>query len=142
LNLEWLLLNIRNFNNIIIQIIGLIFTGITSIAGIKYLFSNWKIRKLAKMFEKKEIDKEYLQEIATKGEYRRTALKKFYRNMFRQLYLQIYIFFFIAWTSENYSIIGCSNRTSFEYNLGCIRKSMRRMITITIPIITAVYPMS
>jgi len=58
---------------IVIGIIGLIFTGITSIAGIKYILSSWKIRKLAKQFKKKQVDRDYLQKIAMDADYKNTA---------------------------------------------------------------------
>lgn len=58
---------------IIIGILGLVFTGITSIAGIKYLLSSWKIRKLAKQYENENIDKDYIQKISKQASYRNSA---------------------------------------------------------------------
>ncbi len=58
---------------IIIGILGLIFTGITSIAGIKYILSSWKIRKIAKQFKKKQVDRDYLQKISKEAGYRDSA---------------------------------------------------------------------
>ena len=65
---------------IIIGILGLVFTGITSIAGIKYILSSWKIRKLARQFKKKNVDKDYLQKIALDVSYRNSARAIIERN--------------------------------------------------------------
>ena len=46
--------------SLIVQLITLILLFITSIAGIKYILSNWKINKIAKKIEKftkNEIDR-------------------------------------------------------------------------------------
>jgi len=66
--------------NLIVQIISLILLLITSIAGIKYILSNWKINKLAKKiekFSKKEIDRKIIDDavhkLARKADYRKSA---------------------------------------------------------------------
>lgn len=66
--------------SLIVQSISLILLFITSIAGIKYILSNWKINKLAKKFEKftkKKVDRksidEIIQELALKASYRKSA---------------------------------------------------------------------
>ena len=66
--------------NLIVQIISLILLFITSLAGIKYILSNWKINKLAKKFEKfskKEIDRksldEVVQKLAMRANFRKNA---------------------------------------------------------------------
>ena len=66
--------------SLIVQLITLILLFITSIAGIKYILSNWKINKLAKKIEKfakKKIDRklfdEIVQELGNKAGYRKTA---------------------------------------------------------------------
>ena len=66
--------------NLIVQIISLILLFITSVAGIKYILSNWKINKLAKKIEKftkDKIDRNSLdviiQELAKKAGFRKNA---------------------------------------------------------------------
>jgi len=66
--------------NFIVQLITLILLIITSVAGIKYILSNWKINKLAKKIEKftkNEIDRksfdEIIQELGKKASFRKNA---------------------------------------------------------------------
>jgi len=66
--------------SLIVQSISLILLFITSIAGIKYILSNWKINKLAKKiekFSKNEIDRKSfdstIQKLAAKKGYRKNA---------------------------------------------------------------------
>ena len=66
--------------SLIVQLITLILLFITSIAGIKYILSNWKINKLAKKIEKlvkNKIDRKAFQkivkELAIKAEYKKDA---------------------------------------------------------------------
>ena len=66
--------------NFIVQLITLILLFITSIAGIKYILSNWKINNLAKKIEKftkKEIDRkvfdEAIHKFAIKAGFRKDA---------------------------------------------------------------------
>ncbi len=54
----------------ILEILTLIFTGITSAAGIKYILSTWKVRKIAKKLEKGTISDKDLSLIAQKQDYR------------------------------------------------------------------------
>ena len=57
----------------ILEILTLIFTGITSVAGIKYILSTWKIRRIAKKFEKGKINDEEISSIALKQNYKNVA---------------------------------------------------------------------
>ena len=66
--------------SLIVQIISLILLFITSVAGIKYILSNWKINNLAKKIEKftkKEIDRKVLDvaihKVAIKTGFRKNA---------------------------------------------------------------------
>jgi len=66
--------------SLVVQIISLILLFITSVAGIKYILSNWKINKLAKKIEKftkDKIDRSSLdviiQELAKKASFRKNA---------------------------------------------------------------------
>lgn len=66
--------------SLVVQIISLILLFITSVAGIKYILSNWKINKLAKKIEKFTIDKidrssfdAIIQELAKKASFRKNA---------------------------------------------------------------------
>ncbi len=66
--------------SLVVQIISLILLFITSVAGIKYILSNWKINKLAKKIEKftkKEIDRSsfdvIIQELGKKASFRKNA---------------------------------------------------------------------
>jgi len=67
---------------LIVQMISLILLFITSIAGIKYILSNWKINKFAKKIEKftkNEIDRKLfdiaLHKISLKAGFRKDAKK-------------------------------------------------------------------
>ena len=66
--------------SLVVQTISLILLFITSVAGIKYILSNWKINKLAKKFEKfvnKKMDskvfQKIVQELAIKAGHRKNA---------------------------------------------------------------------
>ncbi len=62
--------------SLIIGIISLILLLITTIAGIKYVFSNWKINKLAKKLGNiKDIDRNSLQ-----NEIQKISVKQSYKN--------------------------------------------------------------
>ncbi len=66
--------------SLVVQLITLILLFITSVAGIKYILSNWKINKLAKKIEKFTKDKidrssfdAIIQELARKASFRKNA---------------------------------------------------------------------
>ena len=66
--------------NFIVQLITLILLIITSVAGIKYILSNWKINRLAKKIEKFTKDKidrklfdEIIQKLSQKAGFRKNA---------------------------------------------------------------------
>ena len=66
--------------NFIVQLITLILLIITSVAGIKYILSNWKINRLAKKIEKFTKDKidrklfdEIIQKLSKKAGFRKQA---------------------------------------------------------------------
>ena len=66
--------------SLIVQLITLILLFITSVAGIKYILSNWKINRFAKKiekFSKNKIDRklfdEIVQELGQKAGYRKNA---------------------------------------------------------------------
>ena len=63
--------------NFIVQLITLILLIITSVAGIKYILSNWKINRLAKKIEKftkDKIDRKLFDEIIQKLEFKNKTL--------------------------------------------------------------------
>ena len=66
--------------NFIVQLITLILLIITSVAGIKYILSNWKINRIAKKIEKFTKDKidrklfdEIIQKLSKKASFRKQA---------------------------------------------------------------------
>ena len=66
--------------SLIVQLITLILLFITSVAGIKYILSNWKINRFAKKIEKFSKNKidgklfdEIVQELGQKAGYRKNA---------------------------------------------------------------------
>ncbi|MFX1496653.1 MAG: hypothetical protein ACFFBH_03915 [Promethearchaeota archaeon] len=68
------------FQSLVVQTISLMLLFITSVAGIKYILSNWKINKLAKKIErltKNKIDRNkfdcLIQEFVRKREFKKDA---------------------------------------------------------------------